>query len=410
MSINTHNVIAITNKNKSNDELNNDFEALKLCKEIALLYPEYIAVLDNMHCYVNINDNYKVLFGEKNESFIGEPISKTFGTDVFNKLIKPKLKKCIEINQIEKFHINYKDGKNDAKYLEVICVPDRSCDEINKARIFMYFKDIAYYKNTNIELHSESSILKSVVETIPNLITVCDLNGKYVYVNASTAEIYGMNASDMIGKCDHELDYQPWKTKSRIEIDTQIIKKKQERIILEETVTHKNGQELWLQTTKQLFSNPATDETFVLSVSTDVTQFRAAKEKLKQSEKRFRDFAETAANIFWELDKDLNYTYISGNIQILLGEIATYPLGKNFESLYINNRNCEIDLDSYRLMLETRADILNYTFSIKNNSKELYIFRINAIPIFSYNKNFEGYRGVIRNVTEERVLLERIAY
>ena len=135
-----------------------------------------------------------------------------------------------------------------------------------------------------------------------------------------------------------------------------------------------------------------------------------AKEKLIQSEKRFKDFAETAANIFWELDKELNYTYISGSIKNLIGDSSTYPLGKGFDTLFTNSSKCEFDFDAYKQMLKNRKDISNFTFNVKNENKEVDIFSINAKSFFNNNKDFEGYRGVIRSITEEKALLERIAY
>ncbi len=61
-------------------------------------------------------------------------------------------------------------------------------------------------------------------------------------------------------------------------------------------------------------------------------------------------------------------------------------------------------------MLNKKEYISNFTFNVKSENKEIDIFRINAKPIFSKYKIFEGYRGVIRSITEEKALLERIAY
>ena len=406
MSSNTQNIISIKGNNSKRK-----IGVHELCSDIALKYPGYIAILDNDYKYININDNYKILLGKKYESFIGEPISNTFGIAQFEEHIKPNLEKSLLHNVKTKIKLESKNNENKNIHLEAICIPDKNHRNKALTRIFMYFRDITIYEKNISELKTQKNILKSVIDKIPNLITIRDVNGKYIFVNSSTAEIYGLKADEMIGKSDEELSHQPWKTNSCIEIDTQVMEQRQERIILEETVTDKNGKELWLQTTKQPFSDIKTDDLYILSVSTNITQHRTAKEKLKQSEKRFKDFAETAANIFWELDKNLNYTYLSGNIQTLIGDSSSYPLGKRFDTLFNNNSKCEIDLDTFKFMLKTKADILNYTFSVKNNKKELNIFRINAIPIFdTAAKKFEGYRGVIRNITEEKALLDKIAY
>ena len=175
--------------------------------------------------------------------------------------------------------------------------------------------DASSYEMQIESLKKQKNLLQEVIDKVPNLISVRDASGKFILVNKAIANVYGYEANDLIGRNDEELTHQPWKIESCIEIDTMVMQQKQERIILEETIKDSNGKKIWLQTTKQPFIDKSNDELYVLGVSTNITQHRIAKEKLIQSEKRFKDFAETAANIFWELDKDFNYTYISGSIK-----------------------------------------------------------------------------------------------
>ena len=410
MAFNTHKLVAIKNEDSKSELFETSTDVLELCKDITLSSPDLIAVIDYKYHYININENYKQLVGKKYESFIGRCIANTFGESQYEQIIKPKLNNCVHKKEKTKMCLEIIDNQNNKLFLEAICKPDIDNNKNKQKRIYMYFRDITDFKNKIENLERQKNLLHAVIDKVPNLISIRDIDGKFIMVNSATANVYGQKPIDLIGKSDKELNHQPWKTESCIEIDTQVMEKRQERMILEETVTDKNGKPVWLQTTKQPFVDSSTDEVYVLGVSTIITQHRIAKEKLKQSEKRFKDFAETAANIFWELDKELNYSYLSGNIQNLVSNSSVYPLGKKYDSLFINNPKCEFDIESYKFMLDTRADILNYTFSVQSNENEIDIFRINAKPIFNEDKDFEGYRGIIRNITEERALLERIAY
>lgn len=260
------------------------------------------------------------------------------------------------------------------------------------------------------QLIKDKKLLQEVIDKVPNLISVRDTEGKFVLVNEAIAKMYGFTTKELIGKGNNDIPHHIWKMESCIEIDTLVKQSKQERIILEETITDKDGKKLWLQTTKQPLFDKSNNEIYELGVSTNITQHRDAKEKLIQSEKRFKDFAETAANIFWELDKDLNYSYISGAIFNLIGDCSIYPLGKSFESLFSNSKKCDFDFDAYKKILLKRKNIKNFTFNVKYENKEIDIFRVNAKSIFNEKNEFEGYRGVIRSITEEKSLLERIAY
>ena len=61
---------------------------------------------------------------------------------------------------------------------------------------------------------------------MPNLISVRDTSGKFILVNNAIANLYGYEASDLIGRNDEELTHQPWKIESCIEIDTMVMQQK----------------------------------------------------------------------------------------------------------------------------------------------------------------------------------------
>ena len=260
------------------------------------------------------------------------------------------------------------------------------------------------------QLRKDKILLQNVIDKVPNLISVRDADGKFIVVNEAIAKMYGCKTENLIGKGNDEFNRHSWKVESCIEIDTLLMHEKQKRTILEETISGHDGKKIWLQTTKQPLLDDDYNDSYVLGVSSNITQQRIAQQKLIQSERRFKDFAETAANVFWELDNDLNYSYISGSIQDLVGDKSIYPLGRSFDTLFSNTKKCEFDFDTYKKLLKKRNSIKNFTFNVKNNNKEVDIFRVNAKAIFDDDGKFQGFRGVIRNITEEKSLLERIAY
>jgi diguanylate cyclase (GGDEF)-like protein/PAS domain S-box-containing protein len=260
------------------------------------------------------------------------------------------------------------------------------------------------------QLRKDKILLQNVIDKVPNLISVRDADGKFIVVNEAIAKMYGCKTENLIGKGNDEFSRHSWKVESCIEIDTLLMHEKQQRTILEETINDHDGKKIWLQTTKQPLLDDDYNNSYVLGVSSNITQQRIAQQKLIQSERRFKDFAETAANVFWELDNDLNYSYISGSIQDLVGDKSIYPLGRSFDTLFSNTKKCEFDFDTYKKLLKKRNSIKNFTFNVKNNNKEVDIFRVNAKAIFDDDGKFQGFRGVIRNITEEKSLLERIAY
>ena len=131
---------------------------------------------------------------------------------------------------------------------------------------------------------------------------------------------------------------------------------------------------------------------------------------LQENEQRYRDLAEAGANVFWELDKDLRYSYISGSIEDLCGLNPMEIKGNYPPQLHKNNSDLNVDWESFERITETKQPFKNFTFSLQDREKGLRIFKINGNPLFDDEHNFLGYRGVKQEITAEQNLYQQIAY
>ena len=78
-------------------------------------------------------------------------------------------------------------------------------------------------------------------------------------------------------------------------------------------VLHKDGREIWLDNHSILLDWDG--ERALMSVFSDIDARRRAQDDLRTSEERFRDFAETASDWFWETGKDNAFVYYSDKAQ-----------------------------------------------------------------------------------------------
>ena len=131
---------------------------------------------------------------------------------------------------------------------------------------------------------------------------------------------------------------------------------------------------------------------------------------LQENEQRYKDLAEAGANVFWELDRELKYSYLSGDVEDLCGLKPAELLGKYPPDLHRNNPKLDVDWELLRQIIEERKPIKNFTFSLKENDDRVRIFKINGNPLFDRQYQFQGYRGVKQEITAERNLYKKIAY
>lgn len=123
--------------------------------------------------------------------------------------------------------------------------------------------------------------------------------------------------------------------------------------------------------------------------------------ELRVSEERFRDMVENSPDWFWEVDRDVNYTYVSPKIKDLLGYEVGELQGKT----------------PFDLMAAGEAERVHYYFDpIAEKSLPFFglvnvnqhkdghevVVESSGIPIFSPDGEFQGYRGIDRDITRRR--------
>ncbi|MEY2859484.1 MAG: hypothetical protein RLZZ74_3800 [Cyanobacteriota bacterium] len=131
---------------------------------------------------------------------------------------------------------------------------------------------------------------------------------------------------------------------------------------------------------------------------------------LQENEQRYKDLAEAGANVFWELDKHLKYSYISGSTEDLCGLEPSAMKGHYPPQLHQNNSRLDVDWELFKRITKTRQPLKNFTFSLQDHDQGVRIFKINGNPLFDEQHNFSGYRGVKQEITAEQNLYQKIAY
>jgi PAS domain S-box-containing protein len=129
--------------------------------------------------------------------------------------------------------------------------------------------------------------------------------------------------------------------------------------------------------------------------------------QVRESENRFRDFAEVASDWFWESDKDLRWTYFSEGFQEVTGIAPTDLIGKTRREVGIGSAE-PASWNTHLDDLAHHRPFRNFEYPIRNSQGEIRFLRISARPIFDSVANFTGYRGIGTDVTDRRRAEEEI--
>jgi PAS domain S-box-containing protein len=134
-----------------------------------------------------------------------------------------------------------------------------------------------------------------------------------------------------------------------------------------------------------------------VGVNLDIEELKCAEQALRESEGKFRDYAETASDWFWEIGPDYKFTLLTENA---FGSDSADRIGT---ACWEHALDLETEPEKWRLMqatLDSRKPFRDFVYcSATRNGSPMYV-KASGKPVFDANGEFRGYRGTGTDVTE----------
>ena len=148
----------------------------------------------------------------------------------------------------------------------------------------------------------------------------------------------------------------------------------------------------------------------IFGLTWDITELRQTQTRLHRSESRFRMLAELSSEWFWESDTDGVLTYISRSPR-RAGDSPMANLnlvGHNLSSLY-PGQEFSPEWAQLRFLMEEHQEVrdLVVPFRLEQDAALLW-WRVDATPMIDHLGLFQGYRGVVRDVTQAHQAEEKL--
>jgi PAS domain S-box-containing protein len=131
--------------------------------------------------------------------------------------------------------------------------------------------------------------------------------------------------------------------------------------------------------------------------STDIEDRKRAEVALRESEQRFRDYAETASDWFWEAGPDHRVTRISEHVSDIglvssgLAGLSRWDIATDIESEPEKWR-------MHRAMIDAHQPFRDFVYTVNGTGSAVYV-RTSGKPFYDANGNFLGYRGTGTDIT-----------
>ena len=133
-----------------------------------------------------------------------------------------------------------------------------------------------------------------------------------------------------------------------------------------------------------------------VGVNLDIEELKCAEHALRESEGKFRDYAETASDWFWEIGPDYKFTLLTENA------FGSRPADRIGTACWDHALDLETEPEKWRLVwatLDSRQSFRDFVYCVLGgNGSPMYV-KASGKPVFDANGGFRGYRGTGTDVT-----------
>lgn len=146
----------------------------------------------------------------------------------------------------------------------------------------------------------------------------------------------------------------------------------------------------------------------MLVLGTAKAQQRATEAELRKSETRFRSLLHLSSDWYWEQGRDFRFVDISSGLGDKGGIALSEHIGKMRWELPASNLDAS-DWQRHREMLEAHRPFRDFLIQRTLADGKAIFLSVSGEPVFDEAGEFKGYRGIGRNVTEQRLAEQAVS-
>src|SRR6476661_3833566 len=295
----------------------------------------------------------------------------------------------------------------DGRLFGTICVRDNKRNEYSEAylKLLLHFRDMLQvdlksFARLHGEIEEREAKIRRLVDSNIIGIVIWDVEGRILEANDAFLRMGGYDREDLISGRLNRTDLTPpeWRERdARTDAELKMIGAVQP---FEKEYFRKDGGRVPVLIGLAAFGEERDQGVaFVL----DLTERKRAEEALRGSEAKFRDYAESASDWYWETDPDHKFTRVT-DYERLLGR-GFAPVSRIGVARWEFATDVESEPEKWKLhrsMLETRQPFRDFVYRAARSDGSLVYYKISGKPVFDANGEFRGYRGTGTDVTALR--------
>jgi len=223
-------------------------------------------------------------------------------------------------------------------------------------------------------------------------------DGRLTYISQNFEQITGISIDEVMGQRSSVIMQRNGVDDKIAKLVAYSNKNRAPIVDLRYPMTRPDGSIIHLSTSGQPKFDADNNFTGYVGWTRDITNEVEAELRLRESEERYRDFAESAGDWAWELDADYRYSYISERATEVTGYDHTKIIGQKIS--FDGEGPTAEQWEKFQQTLEAHQPISAFVSCLRRNDGSAVWMERNAKPVFDESGKFRGYRGVARDITE----------
>lgn len=242
---------------------------------------------------------------------------------------------------------------------------------------------------------------------------IIDLKKEIIQIDNNLSAILGLDDNKQVYKLEDWLNFIHPDNREHVHktIEDHLNGKSKE-LVIEYKMIRGDGKIIWILSRGQAIKNKKDEPLKILGINIDITQQKQYEQKIKESEKKFRNLLDYTYN--WEswLNPEGDFEYISPSVEAITGyKPEEFQKDKNLFLKIIHPDNKEELKEHMKNLNSPVTGKLEFKIIKKNG--DIRVIRHNCQPVFDEKGEFIGRRASNRNATDrwlaEQKLKEEIA-
>lgn len=370
-------------------------------------------IQDNLlDAIIEVDTDGTIIYGSPQvKDLLGYDYSEYIGRSAYDLIHPDDLQRTAdsmaEALKSDHLHIlNCRARHKDGRYIS-ISVAGRVIRTGENVKIIATFRDITGIKETREELKQRTILLETVLNAIPDVIGIQDTDHRiiryneagYQYLNMKPEETVGRRCYELIGRtvpCEICATREVYDTKRPATVNKYIPEMGNWLDVRAYPVLDENG-----------------DLLYVIEHLRDITKEKENRERLVESEEKFRSLVETTTDWIWEIDTEGKYVYSSPKVKDLLGYEPDEIIGKTPPDL-MDGESSERLRELMGFMMDEPQSFSGLENTNIHKDGTSIVLDTSAVPVYGHDGVFKGYRGIDRDMTyrkrSEEVLNRRLEF